>query len=102
MIVQAFIAIEFWFESQMQWKYTVYAKTSAFLLVNIAKIALILLQAPLVAFAWAGLAETIFGSIGLLIVYRLRGFSITGLAVQPARWPRLCCETVGRWSFPPS
>jgi O-antigen/teichoic acid export membrane protein len=75
-IVQAFIAIEFWFESQMQWKFTVYAKTSAFLLLSIAKIGLILLQAPLVAFAWAGLAETSLGSAGLLIVYRKRGYLI--------------------------
>lgn len=76
MIVQAFIAIEFWFESQMQWKYTVYAKTSAFMLVNVVKIALILMKAPLIAFAWIGLAEASLGSIGLLIVYRFRGFSI--------------------------
>jgi O-antigen/teichoic acid export membrane protein len=75
-IVQAFIAIEFWFESQMQWKFTVYAKTSAFLLLSIVKIGLILLKAPLVAFAWAGLAETTVGSAGLLIVYWNRGYTI--------------------------
>ena len=75
-IFQAFIAIEFWFESQMQWKFTVYAKTSTFLLLSIVKIVLILLKAPLVAFAWAGLAETSLGSAGLLIVYRKRGFTI--------------------------
>lgn len=76
MIIQAFIAIEFWFESQMQWKYTVYAKTSAFMLINLVKVGLILLKAPLIAFAWVGLAETAIGSIGLLVIYRLRGFSI--------------------------
>jgi len=74
--VQAFMAIEFWFESQMQWKFTVYAKTSAFLLLSFIKIGLILIDAPLVAFAWAGLAETALGSVGLVIVYRSRGFSI--------------------------
>lgn len=75
-IVQAFMAIEFWFESQMQWKFTVYAKTSVFLLLSISKIGLLLLQAPLIAFAWAGLAEIVLGSIGLLIVYRYQGFSL--------------------------
>lgn len=75
-IVQAFIAIEFWFESQMQWKFTVFARTSAFLIFSLVKIGLILLQAPLVAFAWAGLVESIFGSAGLVIVYRRRGFKI--------------------------
>ncbi len=83
-IVQAFIAIEFWFESQMQWKFTVYAKTSAFLLVSIVKIGLIVLKASLVAFAWAGLAETVIGSIGLLTVYRRRGFSISSWRFS---WP---------------
>ena len=75
--MQAFIAIEFWFESQMQWKYTVYAKTSAFLLLSLVKIGLILLNAPLVAIAWAGLAEMVLGSAGLLVVYRQRGYRIT-------------------------
>lgn len=75
-IFQAFIAIEFWFESQLQWKFSAFGKTSAFLLLSFVKISLILLEAPLIAFAWAALAETILGSIGLLIVYRLRGYSI--------------------------
>jgi O-antigen/teichoic acid export membrane protein len=75
-IVQAFIAIEFWFEARMQWKFTVYAKTSAFLLLSMIKIALILGQAPLVAIAWASLAETALGSAGLLIVYRQRGYAV--------------------------
>ena len=75
-VVQVFIAIEFWFESQMQWKFTVYAKTSAFLLLSVVKIGLILIQAPLVAFAWAALADTAIGSVGLIIVYRHRGYSI--------------------------
>jgi len=75
-VAQAFIAIEFWFESQMQWKFTVYAKTSAFLLLSLVKIGLILLDAPLVTIAWAGLAETILGSAGLLFVYRFKGFSV--------------------------
>jgi len=74
-IVQAFNAIQFWFESQMQWKFNVYAKTSAFLILSGVKIGLILLKAPLVAFAWAAFAETVLGSAGLLIVYWQRGFS---------------------------
>ena len=96
-IIQAFIAIEFWFESQMQWKYRVYAMTSAFLLLCIAKIGLILMQAPVVAFAWAGLVETTLGSIGLIIVYRWRGYSIrawrftwaTAQSLLQDSWPLL-------------
>jgi O-antigen/teichoic acid export membrane protein len=94
-IAQAFIAIEFWFESQMQWQFTVYAKTSAFLLLSVAKIGLILMQAPLVAFAWAGLAETVIGSVGLVIVYRLRGYSI-----KAWRFSRAAAGSLLRDSWP--
>jgi O-antigen/teichoic acid export membrane protein len=94
-VIQAFIAIEFWFESQMQWKFTVYAKTSAFLLLSIVKFGLILLQAPLVAFAWAALAETTLGSAGLLIVYRKRGY-----AVKAWRFSRNMAVSLLRDSWP--
>ncbi len=94
-IVQAFMAIEFWFESQMQWKFTVYAKTSAFLLLSFVKIGLIILGAPLIAFAWAGLAETVLGSLGLFIVYRQRGF-----VVKAWRFSRDMARNLLRDSWP--
>lgn len=94
-IVQAFIAIEFWFESQMQWKYTVYAKTSAFLLLSIVKIILILMQAPLIAFAWAALADTAIGSAGLIFVYHHRGYSVRGW-----RFNRATARSLLRDSWP--
>jgi O-antigen/teichoic acid export membrane protein len=94
-IVQAFIAIEFWFESQMQWKFTVYAKTSAFLLLSLVKIGLILLQAPLLAFAWAALADTAIGSVGLIVVYRFRGDSI-----KSWRFSRTMAKKLLRDSWP--
>jgi O-antigen/teichoic acid export membrane protein len=75
-IFQAFIAIEFWFESQLQWKFTVYAKNTAFLIISILKIVLILAKASLLAFAWAGLAEIVIGSAGLVIAYHARGFRV--------------------------
>lgn len=83
-ILRAFHAIEFWFESQMQWKFTVFGKTSAFLVLSLVKIVLILLHAPVVAFAWAALAEVACGSIGLLIVYRHRGFTLKAWRFSPA------------------
>jgi len=94
-IVQAFIAIEFWFESQMQWKFTVYAKTSAFLLLSIVKIALIVMQAPVVAFAWAALADTALGSAGLFMVYRKKGFTI-----KTWRFSRTVARTLLKDSWP--
>jgi O-antigen/teichoic acid export membrane protein len=76
-ILQAFIAIEFWFESQMEWNFTVLGKMSGFVLVNGAKVVLILLKAPLVAFAWCALAETAIGAAGLVVVYRMRGHAVS-------------------------
>jgi len=73
MIFSAFDTIDFWFQSQIQSKFSVYAKSSAFLVVSIAKIVLILWKAPLLAFAYAGLAEIVIGSAGMFVTYRVSG-----------------------------
>jgi len=73
MIFQAFDAVDFWFQSRVQSRYTVYAKNSAFLLASAVKVWLILNRADLIAFAWVGLGETIVGAMGLLIAYRSAG-----------------------------
>lgn len=72
-IFQAGDTIDCWFQSQIQSKYTVTAKNIAFTLIAGFKIVLIQMQAPLVAFAWAGLAEIIVASIGLAIAYQASG-----------------------------
>lgn len=77
MIFQAFDAIDFWFQSQVQSKYVVYARNAAFPLVAVVKVALIFAQAPLIAFAWAGLAEIVIGTLGLIVVYQAKGHDIT-------------------------
>lgn len=75
-IVQALDTIDFWFQAQVQSKYSVYAKNIAFICISIVKVWLIQKHAPLIAFAWAGLAETIIGAIGLAIVYRIQGHQV--------------------------
>ena len=50
-IFQAFYAIEFWFNSQVQAKYAVFARNTAFMICSAIKIGLILAKAPLLAFA---------------------------------------------------
>lgn len=76
LVFQAFDAIDFWFQSQIKSKYTVYAKNAAFLFASLGKIGLIIIKAPIIAFAWIGLLEVIVGSIGLIIVYRINGHSL--------------------------
>ncbi|AHJ30098.1 flippase [Nodularia spumigena CS-584] len=93
-IFHAFDTIDFWFQSQVQSKYTVVAKNTAFIIIAFIKVALIKMQAPLIAFAWAGLAEVGLASIGLIIAYRVQGYSILW------RWSLPVAKTLLRESWP--
>jgi O-antigen/teichoic acid export membrane protein len=75
-IFQAFDAIDFWFQSQVQSKYTVYARNGSFLAITAVKVGLLLLTAPLIAFAWANFAEVAVGGFALVIAYQKAGNSI--------------------------
>ena len=102
-IFQAFDAIDFWFQAKVQSKYTVYARNAAFLLVSTLKVALIILKAPLIAFAWANFAEVALGSIGLILAYQKSGHSIRALKSSAAHaklllrdsWPLILSGLVG-------
>ncbi len=72
-IFQALYVIDFWFQSQVQSKFTVWSKSTAYLITSVFKVGAILLQAPLVVFAVAILLETVLTSVGLVINYRRRG-----------------------------
>jgi polysaccharide transporter, PST family len=75
-VFQAFDAVDFWFQSQVQSKFTVLARNAAFLVTSLVKICLILLHAPLLAFAWAAFLEIALSGIALAVVYTSRGFSL--------------------------
>lgn len=75
MVFQVFDTVDFWFQSQVQSKYVVYSKNTAYVLVNIAKVILIKTEAPLIAFVIAAFAEIALGSIGLAVAYRLAQYS---------------------------
>jgi O-antigen/teichoic acid export membrane protein len=79
LIFQAWDTIDFWFQSEVQSKYTVFAKSTAFILVSLSKVILILVKAPLIAFAWAAVAEIFIGSLGLTITYLRRDISVKKL-----------------------
>jgi len=72
-IFQSFDAIDIWFRAQLRSKYTVIARDTAFLTVLAFKIILIQLQASLIMFAWASLAEMVFYAMTLVIVYQVGG-----------------------------
>jgi polysaccharide transporter, PST family len=69
MIFQSFDAIDLWFQSQVQSKYTVLAKNGAFVILAVVRVFLLLNKAPLIAFAYAALAEIILGAAGLIMFY---------------------------------
>ena len=72
-IFQSFDVIEFYFKSQVEAKYSVIAKSISFLIINVIKVILIIIEAPLVAFAFAVTLEILLGSASLIAAYKLSG-----------------------------
>ncbi len=85
LILQEFNVIDFWFQSQVQSKYTVWARNTAFIIMTLVRITLIQTQAPLIAFGWAFLAESALTVLGLVIVYQGTGQKIKAWR---ANWSR--------------
>jgi len=94
-IFQAFDVLDYAFQASVQSKYSVVAKNAAFFLLSAAKVAALLLGAPLLVFAMLATAEIIVGSIALAIAYSLRGGRIdalrfdarTGRSLLADSWP---------------
>ena len=72
-IIQSFDIIDYWFQSQVQSKYSVLARLGAYVLMNGVKLILIQIRAPLIAFAITMVAEYVLCTIGYVITYRLSG-----------------------------
>ena len=94
-IFQSLDTIDLWFQSQVQSKYSVLAKNSAFIIVTLLRVGLIAIHAPLVAFIVAILMEALFGAIGLLIVYKNQGHLI-----RLWQWSLSLAKDLLRESFP--
>jgi O-antigen/teichoic acid export membrane protein len=85
MLLEASKVAVFWFESQVQSKYIVWAQNSVFLVFAAVKGALILQQAPLIAFVWVTLAEAVALALMLFGVMSLRGPALSTLRVRVGR-----------------
>jgi O-antigen/teichoic acid export membrane protein len=70
MVFQASDTVDLWFQSQSQSKRTVIAKLVAFLFSNGVKVVLLLVKAPLVAFAGVICLEAAASALGLALAYR--------------------------------
>ncbi len=71
LLFQSSDTIDLWFQSQSQSKRTVLAKFSAHIITNVIKLIMILMDAPLVAFALVIGLEAILNACGLFIAYRM-------------------------------
>jgi O-antigen/teichoic acid export membrane protein len=71
LLFQAADTIDLWFQSQTQSKRTVLAKSLAYVVNSLFKVWLILIKAPLLYFAMAGLAEFVLASVALGYSYRM-------------------------------
>jgi PST family polysaccharide transporter len=84
-LFQSTDVIDYWFQSQVAAKFVVYARTIAFLLTAVVRVVLILLEAPLVAFAWAACAELAVVAAGMALFYHREGGEIAAWRVSVAR-----------------
>ena len=73
LIFDALNIADYWFQSRVQSKYTVWAKNSAFIMMTLVRIVLIKIEAPLLAFAWAFLGESALTAVGFAIAYQISG-----------------------------
>ncbi len=76
LFLQAFECIDMWFQSQVQSKYTVIAKSVSLVVANVLRILAILMLAPVAAFSVILVISVIISSTGLVIAYRSKGHSL--------------------------
>lgn len=75
-IFNSFQPIENWFESKVASKFRVFASNLAFVVITTLEIVLVLYQAPLIAFAFTVILETLIFSSGLIFFYYKDGENI--------------------------
>ncbi|MEG4580195.1 flippase [Microcoleus sp. MON1_C5] len=92
-IFNAFETINFWFQSQIQSKYTVLAKNSVCFLVAALRIGLVTIKAPLLAFAWIRLAEVALVGMAYVYFYKLTGNKIKDWQFSWERCKELLSES---------
>jgi polysaccharide transporter, PST family len=69
-VFNAFNVISFWFQSQVEAKYSVVVRNASYIATCIIRIVLIIFGAPVIAFAIASASEMVIGGIGLVIAYQ--------------------------------
>ncbi len=94
-LFQPFEVIDLYFQSRVLSKHSILAKDTAFVVVTLLRIGLIISSASLLAFAGAALLEVVLGAAFLIVAYAIHGESIrrwmarTSVAMKLVRdsWP---------------
>lgn len=68
-IFQAFNVVDMYFQAKVLSKYVVYANVISLFISSIVKVVLILTDAPLIAFAWATLFDSVVLALGFIYYY---------------------------------
>ncbi|SDY32280.1 Membrane protein involved in the export of O-antigen and teichoic acid [Allochromatium warmingii] len=85
MLLKASEIAVYWFESQVQSKYTVWVQNSVFLVFAAVKVLLILQQASLISFVWVMFAEALVIAMILLVIMGQHGPTLCSLRVSIER-----------------
>jgi PST family polysaccharide transporter len=89
-IFQAFsITLVYWFNSQVQARYIVWANNIAYILYTLVRIGLILSKAPLISFAWASLGQVFIYAVAVAAFYRISGQTFFAWQISFSRARRL-------------
>lgn len=83
----------YWFESQVMSKYTVWVRNVSFLFFAAIKVNLILINAPVIAFAWAIMSEALVVALVMLIMLGLRGPGLRQLRITVTRAKSLLADS---------
>lgn len=94
LVLQSSDVVDLWFQSQTRSKLTVLSRAIAYTTASLVKVVLILLDAPLWAFAAALLADTLLASIALSVSYR------TAPSAQRWRWDASAARALLREGWP--
>ncbi len=93
MAFDAFNTIDFWFQSRMESRYSVTARSTAVAAGALVRVGMILAGAPLVAFAAAVVIQQGVQAAALVVVYRRRGYTLARWSFDGARAKRLLAQS---------
>jgi len=93
MLFKASEVAVYWFESQVLSKNIVWVQNGCFFIFATIKVLLILSKAPLIAFAWAMMAEALAVALLIVFVLGVRGKSLRRLRATMARSKELLSDS---------